>query len=134
VWLAARPPVRLIALTIVAMVAVPVPNAIADSSRPSSRAPKLLALHATRGDQPAIIDAPGRQVILRGVKLNSLGDYYQADRRLQPGRIEVWFPKHSSGGPRVDGARMTRVKVVPVPGGWQISARVDGDFTLRARG
>ena len=39
--------------------------------------PALLPLHATRGDQPGIFDASGRQVILRGVNLNALGDYYQ---------------------------------------------------------
>lgn len=42
----------------------------------------LPALHATRGDAPAIVDAEGRQVTLRGVNLNSLGDYYQADPNL----------------------------------------------------
>jgi endoglycosylceramidase len=47
-------------------------------------APTLSALHATRGEGPAIVDARGRQVILRGVNLNSLGDYYQADRRYPP--------------------------------------------------
>ena len=44
----------------------------------------LPALHATRGDAPAIVDADGRQVTLRGVNLNSLGDYYQADPNLPP--------------------------------------------------
>lgn len=48
------------------------------------RALTLLALHATRGEEPAIVDTRGRQVILRGVNLNSLGDYYQADRRYPP--------------------------------------------------
>jgi endoglycosylceramidase len=39
--------------------------------------PELLPLHARRGDQPGIFDSHGRQVILRGVNLNALGDYYQ---------------------------------------------------------
>ncbi len=43
---------------------------------------ELPALHATRGDAPAIVDATGRQVTLRGVNVNSLGDYYQADSTL----------------------------------------------------
>ena len=42
----------------------------------------LPALHATRGDSPAIVDTDGRQVTLRGVNLNSLGDYYQANPNL----------------------------------------------------
>ena len=44
----------------------------------------LPALHATRGDDPAIFDELGRQVLLRGVNLNSLGDYYQASPQLPP--------------------------------------------------
>lgn len=42
----------------------------------------LPALHATRGTDPGIFDALGRQVILRGVNYNSLGDYYQASPQL----------------------------------------------------
>ena len=44
----------------------------------------LPALHATRGTNPAIVDTDGRQVTLRGVNLNSLGDYYQANPKLPP--------------------------------------------------
>jgi endoglycosylceramidase len=51
---------------------------------PGHGANALLRLHAVRGAQPAIVDAEGRQVILRGVNVNSLGDYYQDDRRLPP--------------------------------------------------
>jgi endoglycosylceramidase len=36
-------------------------------------------LHATRGADPAIRDSAGRQVLLRGVADNQLGDYYQVD-------------------------------------------------------
>lgn len=43
---------------------------------------ELPALHATRGDDPGIFDALGRQVLLHGVNLNSLGDYYQASPEL----------------------------------------------------
>ena len=35
-------------------------------------------LQAVRGAQPAIVDAQGRQVILRGVNFNHLGDYFSA--------------------------------------------------------
>jgi len=44
---------------------------------PTTGGPALLPLHATRGEQPGIFDAAGRQVLLRGVNLNALGDYYQ---------------------------------------------------------
>lgn len=42
-------------------------------------AAKLSRLHAVRGDAPRIVDENDRQVILRGVNVNSLGDYYQGD-------------------------------------------------------
>lgn len=42
----------------------------------------LPALHATRGAAPGIFDDLGREVILRGINLNSLGDYYQASPEL----------------------------------------------------
>lgn len=44
----------------------------------------LEPLHAVRGDQPAVLDALGRQVLLRGMNLNGLGDYYQANPELIP--------------------------------------------------
>jgi endoglycosylceramidase len=47
-------------------------------------APTLLALHATTGATPGIFDSEGRQVLLRGVNVNSLGDYYQDDPKLPP--------------------------------------------------
>ncbi len=43
---------------------------------------ELLRLHATRGDAAAIVDAANRQVTLRGVNVNSLGDYYRANSSL----------------------------------------------------
>jgi endoglycosylceramidase len=46
--------------------------------RPVSRA-NLSPLHATRGADPGIFDAEGRQVLLRGVNLNELGDYFQGN-------------------------------------------------------
>ena len=44
----------------------------------------LPALTATRGEHPAILDADGRQVLLRGVNVNSLADYAHADDDLAP--------------------------------------------------
>ena len=46
--------------------------------------PLLPALHARRGAGAGIFDAFGRQVLLRGVNVNQLGDYYQDDPRLAP--------------------------------------------------
>ena len=45
----------------------------------TSSLPALQPLHATRGQQAGIFDAAGRQVLLRGINLNALGDYYQAN-------------------------------------------------------
>ncbi|HEV3000727.1 MAG TPA: cellulase family glycosylhydrolase [Solirubrobacteraceae bacterium] len=39
-------------------------------------------LTVERGDRAAIVDDAGRQVLLRGVNVNQLGDYYQADPAL----------------------------------------------------
>ena len=39
----------------------------------------LSPLHATRGAGPGIFDARGREVLLRGVNVNGLGDYYQSN-------------------------------------------------------
>ena len=59
--------------------------------RPPSSAPQgpslgglteLPALHAVRGAHPAILDAKSRQVILRGVNVNSIAQYAQADPDL----------------------------------------------------
>ncbi len=46
----------------------------------SAASPSALgALHATRGTNARILDDQGRQVLLRGVNVNSLGDYFQAN-------------------------------------------------------
>jgi endoglycosylceramidase len=41
-------------------------------------------LHATRGANPAIVTNDGRQVLLRGVNVNQLGDYWQQNPALEP--------------------------------------------------
>ena len=40
---------------------------------------QLPALTVERGDDPAITDTQGREVLLRGINVNQLGDYFQAD-------------------------------------------------------
>src|SRR5205823_11597120 len=42
----------------------------------------LSPLHVVRGIRPRIEDGQHRQVLLRGVNTNQLGDYYQADPTL----------------------------------------------------
>jgi endoglycosylceramidase len=41
-------------------------------------------LRSVRGSAPAIVDAAGRHVLLRGVNVNQLGDYYQDNPALAP--------------------------------------------------
>lgn len=62
--------VAMVGLMGVVPVAAPVPAGAA--------APPLSPLRAAG---PAVVDAQGRQVLLRGVNVNSLGDYWQANRR-----------------------------------------------------
>ena len=48
----------------------------------ASTAPPTTALHVDHGvTPPVIVDATGRQTLLRGVNVNSLGDYWQANRK-----------------------------------------------------
>lgn len=48
---------------------------------PTASADILPALQAIRGADARIVDAQGRQVLLRGVNLNVLGDYFQANTK-----------------------------------------------------
>lgn len=74
--------VALIVTPVLALVGIGTAGSAGASDR--ARPPGLSALHATRGDAPAILDNRDRQVILRGVNLNSLGDYYRDDPQLPP--------------------------------------------------
>ncbi|MCZ7630775.1 MAG: glycoside hydrolase family 5 protein [Microthrixaceae bacterium] len=47
-----------------------------------SSAVELLPLRAEGGDAPRFVDEAGREVLLRGVNVNSLGEYHQADPDL----------------------------------------------------
>ncbi len=78
---------RVAAVVLLLLVASVAPN-LSTAAGPAAAAPgattasslgPLPFLHATRGDLRGIFDDLGRQVILRGVNLNSLGDYYQAN-------------------------------------------------------
>src|SRR4051794_5492618 len=81
---ASRPGRRsgLVIALVVALVAAAAPAAATLAK--ASATPTLLPLHAIVGDHPAIVDSRDRQVILRGVNLNSLGDYYQDDPKSPP--------------------------------------------------
>src|SRR5436305_5360357 len=77
---------RVSALVVVALVGglllVPMaPGGAAPSSGSSSSA--LSPLHVVRGPSARIEDGQHRQVLLRGVNTNQLGDYYQADPSLE---------------------------------------------------
>jgi endoglycosylceramidase len=70
---------RLLTITLLAALS-PAGAGTAAASTP----PVLRPLHATRGASPAIVDDRGRQVLLRGVNVNQLGDYFQAQPALEP--------------------------------------------------
>jgi len=55
-----------------------------DTTSPKDRAIELAPVHAVRGDRPGIFDESGRQVVLRGVNLNNLGEYARNDPDLDP--------------------------------------------------
>src|SRR3954470_24577102 len=75
----------LVVAALVAALLCPVVAAVGrdGSSAPSrSSSAARLPLHVVRGSQPYIADSAGRQVLLRGVNTNQLGDYFQADPAL----------------------------------------------------
>ncbi len=49
------------------------------TAAPANSVGALRALHAIRGTNARILDDQGGQVLLRGVNVNSLGDYFQAN-------------------------------------------------------
>jgi endoglycosylceramidase len=55
---------------------------------PPSFVPDLAPVHAVGGDRPHFEDKSGREVLLRGVNVNSFGDYFQADPKL-PSTVPV---------------------------------------------
>ncbi|HVT36239.1 MAG TPA: cellulase family glycosylhydrolase [Nevskiaceae bacterium] len=74
-------------------------------SAPAAR--QLPLLHAVRGTAPGIYDDSNRQVILRGVNYNALGDYYQ-DNPLYP---PVILPR-ASDFPRMAGIGLNSVRLI----------------------
>lgn len=71
-----------VALTAGAALAAPA-GARRDRHEPEpGEARRLLPLHSVNGARPAIVDRLDREVVLRGVNVNSLGDYFQANPAL----------------------------------------------------
>ncbi len=58
------------------------PSASASSGPSVGPAGALLPLHVEHGERPLFADESGREVLLRGVNVNALGEYYQADPKL----------------------------------------------------
>ena len=51
-------------------------------------------------------------------------------RTDQPGQLEVWFPEANTGRPEVSGDHVTDIQITAVPGGWNITAQAEGDYSL----
>ena len=84
----------------------------------AAQAKALPLLHATRGANPGIYDDQGRQVILRGVNYNALGDYY-IDQPQYPAPILPKpgdFPQMAALGMNSVRLLLSWSKVEPQPG------------------
>ena len=74
---------RALLIALVAILLTPVPGH-AHAPASSGRADPLPRLHATHGAAAAIRDQHGAQVLLRGINVNQLGEYFQANPDLPP--------------------------------------------------
>lgn len=94
--------------------------ACSQSSAPAGAAgaKSLPLLHATRGATPGIYDDQGRQVLLRGVNYNALGDYY-IDQPQYPAPVlpkASDFPQMAALGMNSVRLLLSWSKVEPQPG------------------
>ena len=73
---------RLCTIVVAGVLATLAVGGVTPAGATSSPFPPLTALRVDRsGGTPIVVDAAGRQTLLRGVNVNSLGDYWQANRR-----------------------------------------------------
>ena len=73
---------RLCTIVVAGVLGVTGFGAVAPAGAAASPFPPLTALRVDRSaTPPAVVDAAGRQTLLRGVNVSSLGDYWQANRR-----------------------------------------------------
>lgn len=78
--------------------------ALALFASPASALPRL---GTERGDEARIIDSRGREVLLRGVNVNQLGDYFQEDPALEPA-----FPLRRRDFARIDRLGFNVIRLV----------------------
>jgi len=101
---------RALSLAVLALLATPT----------AGRAQVLPRLHATLGRHARIVDARGRQVLLRGVNVNELGDYY----RVQPALAAV-FPLTENDFARIAALGIDSVRLIV---SWSALEPHRGDF------
>jgi endoglycosylceramidase len=76
--------VALVAVAVASAAPVGAVGAADGATGAARRRPALRPLHVAHDGRPRIVDDRGREVTLRGVNVNSLGDYYAADPTLPP--------------------------------------------------
>ena len=98
---------NVIVVTLVVLLLAACGNSRSPGISSASAAKSLPLLHATRGAVPGIYDDQGRQILLRGVNYNALGDYY-IDQPAYPAPI---LPK-SSDFPQMAALGMNSVRLL----------------------
>jgi endoglycosylceramidase len=75
--------------------------------------------------------SPGR---LTQLSAACAGDLKLSGQTGQPGTIDVWYPGTAKQRPTVGGDGVAQVRITKVAGGFRITARVTGGYTLTAAG
>lgn len=87
---------------------------------------QLPRLTVERGDDPAIVDAQGREVLLRGINVNQLGDYFQADPKQR-----TTFPLTDEDFAQIARLGFNVVRLVTNWSAWQPARGAFDDAYLR---
>ncbi|MFN7950800.1 MAG: cellulase family glycosylhydrolase [bacterium] len=120
--------VALATLTLLAAAAC-VPDSSPPPTSDPGASPPLTRLVAVRGSRPGIFDAAGRQVVLRGVNFNHLGDYFQSDPSLPtvaPLAADDWDDVAATGA--------SVIRLVTTWSAWQPTrGTLDGAYLERVR-